>query len=197
MEWVLKCIPIEGDGNCFFRAIAVTIVSTSSDWHTCLNKIQYSNGDLNIEPLNQKLRKVFTEEILGENHQEYEQFLEPFVQNYEEEVHQFTTSGFYDSPIGNAMPLALATALQCSIVTFSQNSSQPTMCASPLGVDSKATAFVVYDPRGSGHYNAALPMHTTGTNTESDSSKSETVSCRCGVNKKLKATSCMFKLTSL
>ena len=107
----------------------------NSEWHTSLQRLGESEGDTSLEPLTEKLRQIFFQELLGENRQEYQEFLAPFVHDYEKEMHHFTNTGFYDSPIGNAMPLALATTLHCSITIFSASSSQPTMCVSPLGVD--------------------------------------------------------------
>ena len=55
------------------------------------------------------------------------------------------------------MPLALSTALQFSIVIFSKDSRTPIMYVTPDNVASEATAFVVYNPEGEGHYIVALP----------------------------------------
>ena len=108
------------------------------------------NSELNIGSLSMALRKTFLDELLGPRYVEYEKFLTPLVHDYQMEARRFLQPTFYDSPIGNAMPFAVATALQCSIVIFPVDTTDPTKYVSPMNVESNATAFVVYDPRGSG-----------------------------------------------
>lgn len=75
---------------------------------------------------------------------------------------------FYDSPIENAMPLAVATA--------------------------NVAAFVVYNSNGSGYYNATLPFYQ-GTTEVSNPAK-KPISCRCGANKKYTRVSSTSSTTS-
>ena len=58
------------------------------------------------------------------------------------------------------MPLALATALQFTILIFHNCDNIPTMYVTPDVVTTEATAFVVYSYcNGLGHYDAAIPCH--------------------------------------
>ena len=81
------------------------------------------------------------------------------------------------------MPLALSTALQFSIVIFSKDSRTPIMYVTPDNVASEATAFVVYNPEGEGHYDVALPYHRCG-NVSSQATKLYVTFCKCGINKR-------------
>lgn len=182
----LKLYSILGDGNCFFSAIAQNIRNDPDRWHSALSNLGIS--DINID-LPAVLRQTFVNELLGSRRQEYVEFLEPLVVNYEESVKCFLHDSFYDSPIGNAMPLAIATALQCSIVIFLADASEHPRYVSPINVQSTATAFLVYNPTGSGHYDAALLIH----NTSLSASVTKSMSCGCGSNKKtvkLSSSSC-------
>ena len=86
------------------------------------------------------------------------------------------------------MPLALATALQISIVIFHKDPNTPTMYVTPEIVTTEASAFLVYTRSEVGHYDAAVPCHKMGAPT----SNSKSNSCRCGANKtNASAKSCM------
>ena len=85
------------------------------------------------------------EELLGPKRPEYEAFLSSLVPNYEQTVKCFLDPSFFNSPIGNAMPLAMARALQCSIVIFFSDISQPPAFVSPVNIDCSSTALDDYD----------------------------------------------------
>ena len=109
----LQLTSILGDGNCFFSAIAENIKHSPDQWKPVLNTIVSDETNLSTV-----LRKAMVEELLGPKRPEYEAFLSPLVPNYELAVKCFLDQSFFNSPIGNAMPLAMARAIQCSIVIF-------------------------------------------------------------------------------
>ena len=170
---------ILGDGNCFFSAVAKNIRHSPDQWKPVLTKLKIDELTAEFD-LTIAMRKAMVDELLGHQRLEYENFLGSLVPNYEQAVKHFLNPTFFDSPIGNAMPLALARAIQCSIVIFHSNISQPPTFISPVNVDCSATAFLVYNPNGSGHYDAALPVHTQATEVV----HTKSFSCRCGSNKK-------------
>lgn len=106
--------------------------------------------------------------------------------DYTVEANKFHDKGYFDSELGNTMPLALSTALQLSLVIFSNDIHTPTMCVTPEVVTTEAVMFLVYDSTGKGHYDAAIPAfkHPKVDRTNAIVSKS----CRCGVNKKSATT---------
>ena len=84
------------------------------------------------------------------------------------------------------MPLAMATILNVNIIIFIKNSHSP-MYVTSLTDPSEKTVFLIYDPEGPGHYDAALPYSYMNNNSNKASIESEIkfqVSCSCGVNKK-------------
>lgn len=134
-----------------------------------------------------KLRVVFVEEILGERRVQYEEFLGPIVEDFERDANKFLMENFYDSPIGNAMPLALATALKCSIVIFPTDTARQPIFVSPQNITTLTTAFVVYEPQGTGHYDAAIPFAVH----DAHPANPKHFSCHCGSYKtNISTTSC-------
>ena len=116
----------------------------------------------------------------------------PYIQhtdlNYDKEANRFANNHYFNSELGNTMPLALATALQISIVIFHKDPNTPTMYVTPEIVTTEASAFLVYTRSEEGHYDAAVPCHKMGAPT----SNSKSNSCRCGANKtNASAKSCM------
>lgn len=184
----LRCVPVIGDGNCFFKAMAINLESDKTRWHQAFSLIGITPGtDYNIS---EKLRVAFVKEILGERRPQYEEFLGPIVDDFEKDANKFLEANFYDSPIGNAMPLALATALRCSIVIYTTDTKRPPMYISPDIVTTIATAFVIYEPQGPGHYDAALPYAVNDTRLDSNEIHRP---CRCGSNKTNISTASCFK----
>lgn len=55
------------------------------------------------------------------------------------------------------MPLALATVLQATIIIFTSNQEHP-IYITPNLITTEEAIILVYDPSGSGHYDAALPF---------------------------------------
>ena len=115
-------------------------------------------------------------ELLGDGRHQYEAFVSHTDIDYTVEAKKFLNPDFYDSALGNTMPLALSMALQFSIVIFSTGSRTRTMYVTPDTVASEATAFVVYTPDRNGHYDAALPIQQVNSISNLSSSPN-TTSC--------------------
>lgn len=121
-------------------------------------------------------------ELLGDRRHQYEAFVSDTDIDYTLEAQKFLNPTFYDSVLGDTMPLALSTALQFSIVIFSTDSRRPVMYVTPDITATDATAFLVYNPDGKGHYDAAIPCHQH-KEAQMPSSAFMSTSCKCGVNK--------------
>ena len=133
--------------------------------------------------LQENLRQVFVSEITGERKQHYKDFLTD-VDNYAQEARKFLDDGYYDSELGNLMPLAMAEALESNIIVFRTDNDQP-FFVTPQGVSLHRTIFLVYDPNGPGHYDAALVYQSPH-----QPCPSKAIKCNCGVNKKELLQSC-------
>ena len=64
------------------------------------------------------------------------------------------------------MPDALATALQTSIIIFTRNTDSPVMYITPEVIKTDYSIFVIFDPTGSGHYDAAVPYSDPAPSTQ-------------------------------
>ena len=141
-----------------------------------------------METLSATLRQVHVKELLGEHRVNYSPYIQHTDLNYDKEANRFANNHYFDSELGNTMPLALATALQISIVIFHKDPNTPIMYVTPEIVTTEASAFLVYTRSEVGHYDAAVPCHKMGAPT----SNSKSNSCRCGANKtNASAKSCM------
>ena len=67
--------------------------------------------NLNVDTLSSVLRKVLVQELLGEQCANYEVFIAHTDLDYCLEANKFNQDGYYDSELGNTMPLVLAMAL--------------------------------------------------------------------------------------
>ena len=156
------------------------MASNSTQWSQTLNLAGWeANKEIILHDLAMLLRQAYVKELLGDNHYLYEAFISHTDIDYST---VFLNPSFYDSVLGNTMPLALSTALQFSIVIFSKDSRTPIMYVTPDNVASEATAFVVYNPEGEGHYDVALPYHRCG-NVSSQTTKLSVTFCKCAWDK--------------
>ena len=155
----LRLQPVKGDGNCFFTSIAYNMLSDLRVWDHCLSLAGTSTSEITVERLSGQLREVYVAELLGERRAQYESFLPHSSFDYETEANRFRQDGYFNSELGDTMPLALATALQFPLIIFSSHSNTPVMYVTPDLVTTEATAFVVHTRSGLGHYDAATPCH--------------------------------------
>jgi hypothetical protein len=187
-EYGLVFSPVMRDGNCFFHSISMNIISDLDRWNSWLTKIGIVDK-LDIGSLLMRLRQAFVQEILGERHASYESFLTRDL-DYCTEASKFLQDGFYASSIGDLMPLAIATVLQASIVIITTSPNSHPIYVTPQVGSIEGTVILVYDPSGSGHYDAVVPSSTTVGQRATEPAtvtniraKSTSVCCRCGVNK--------------
>ena len=169
LGWRFHLTPVVEDGNCFFTSVAFGLLQNATSIVLDLGIALESP----ISVLVSKLREVIVQEWLGPNRCEYEEFL-TMDTCYESEANKFLTDGYYDSELGNSMPLAMSNALKVFIVVFSSQQGSPVYF-----VSSKYTShhglYLAYTAYGGGHYDHCVPM--------SDIDPPQPISkCRCGVN---------------
>ena len=181
-EFGLVLAPAPRDGNCFFHSLSMNIMSNQEIWTNCLTKIGCDNDKPDITSLSAKLRQAFVNEILGERRDVYQNFLTSDL-DYSNEANKFLQEGFYSSSLGDLMPLAMATVLQASIIIITTNPHSHPMYVIPQVGCMEGTIILVYEPTGPGHYDAALP-YSSMIEQATTNALSQTVTCRCRVNKK-------------
>lgn len=174
----LKYHPIDKDGNCFFKSFALNLLCNTENYSNILSQHGITTPH---SELHKQLRQVFVHEVLGERRPTYVTFLEAGTVDFEIEAKRFLEDGYFNSVVGDLMPLALANALHVNIIIFS-NDRQLYVTPdidSPLG-----TIFLVYTAFGAGHYDAALPfcMHPITQIPQASPSLSIVLGCSCGVN---------------
>ena len=164
------------DGNCFFTAVALKLLSNMQRWNHSLSLIG-AKADMRECQVATLLRNNYVKELLGERHSDYEAFVSHCDFDYNEEAKKFYESG-YDTELGNTMPLAMANLLQCPIIIFTKDNTKQTYYIIPETLTTEATILLIHTPLGPGHYDAALPCCSSGR------ARKEVHSCRCGVNKR-------------
>ena len=180
--------PAPADGNCFFKAVALNFMANPERWSLCLTRAGIFNHDsLTLDTLSHQLRQLSVHELMGGRRMMYEDFIPQGDDYYSSEASKFLQDGYYDSALGNIIPLALATALQVPFIIFSKNQHTPLMYITPEIITVDAAVSLVYTPSGPGHYDAALPCSTPA----SISTKPvQSIRCSCGINKKTQGPSC-------
>ena len=114
---------VSGDGNCFFTSIAHNMLSNCKLLEYYLTTlVGIEEAEVILEELSHKLREVYVRELLGKHRVQYEAF---FAHTDLDE------SNYFNSELGDTMPLVLATALQCPILIFHNSNDIPTMYVSP------------------------------------------------------------------
>ena len=163
------------------------MINNPSQWAQTLHMAGLTDGtDVSTQKVSLLLRQAYVKELLGERRHQYEAFVSDIDINYDLEAQKFMDPTFYDSVLGDIMPLALSTALQFSIIIFSTDSRRPVMYVTPDITANDATAFLVYNPDGKGHYDAAVPCNqNTEAQTPLSASTSRSTSCKCGANKRV------------
>ena len=66
----------------------------------------------------QKLRAVFVNYLLGNNRPRYQTFFSEGQDEYERQVQQFKSNGYYNNDIEDFMPTAFSVILRTIIVVF-------------------------------------------------------------------------------
>ena len=109
-----------------------------------------------IPDMTAELRKIFVDKILGDRCTMYEHFVQP-IDEYVTQSKKFLQDGFYNRAVGDLMPVAVATALLANIVIFSTHQDSHPMYVVPMADCPNGIIFLVYNPAGTGHYDAAVP----------------------------------------
>ncbi len=172
-SWNFILEPVCPDGNGFFTSIALNLIHNAEE---NLQRIGIKT-DEPITLLVQKLRDILVREWLGPNRAEYCIWDH---ENFDSEANKFLEDGYYLNSLGDAMPLAMANALNSNIVIFRSTVNLPVTYVSPLAPSSNII-FISYKDCGPGHYDSVLYVGTATMNKLSEDTRTK---CRCGVNAK-------------
>ena len=148
-SWKSRLVPVDRDGNCFFTSVALELVQNATNIIR-----ELSMGlDSPVTDLMLKLREI----IVGEwtDWFEYNSFTSSSKDQYEAEANQFLNNTYYDSELGNTMPLAMANALGVCFVVFTSKEPSPVYYVTPRN-NSNTVLYLAYTERVAGHY-GSLP----------------------------------------
>lgn len=172
-------LPMPGDGDCFLRCISITLSSFltinqgNSKLITYLKSIGISTERSNEDKIN-VLRQLIVQEFTGPNRHLYEPFMiTNTTDSYDTEAQKFLRPGHYDSELGNCVPMAMSNILQIPLVIFTSMENYPiTQIIPRTRVLSEVPIYLAYNHGGSGHYNLAVEV----THTQSNSTTTEATS---------------------
>ena len=153
-------MPMPGDGDCFFHCISESLTSVTEiknvDLVAHLKSIGIRKEMGNGEKVT-VLRNLLVEEFLGQNRPVYEPFLVSSTETLHIEAQKFKDPGYYDSELGNCVPLAMSNILQVPLVIFTSMENYPVTHVIPrTRVLTKVRIYLAYFHCGSGHYDLVV-----------------------------------------
>jgi len=160
-------LPVKGDGNCLFYALAEGIMYEM--------KIDRNDFDLYIRQLlrlRTQFRLVDFADCLRQacvdqwrlNEDYYSQFVDREKVSFLKEVKKFSKNGVSDSILGDIVPLTIANTFNINITIFTSVSDLPRIDVKPehrnnLLLSTRKTIYLAYNQYGIGHYDAAYPRN--------------------------------------
>ena len=170
-------IPITGDGNCFFTAVAFQVLqilmapSCPENLHTHLASIRIKSQH-NVKELSGRLRQLVVDEW-QENAEEYRPFFENIDMHLESEI--FRASGEFAGRLGDALPLTMANILQTPILILATVHNMPFLPVVPRNnLNNGIIIYLSYTQEGPGHYDALVATNfTDGSNNVAKTRHSE------------------------
>ena len=175
-----------------FYSLAKGLLDSPSTWIPILTNNGLSNESMSTLP--HKLRILFVHEVSGEKHERYRSFTTLLESEYRTETSKFLSDGYYDSCVGNLMPLSMANILHASFVII-RPYDKP-LYVTPEDSICHGTIFLVYQGNAQGHYDAALSSRQEDFNTtliDSVAMEVTDIKCSCGKNSKEEVLSCVHR----
>ena len=189
--WSFSRIEVPGDGDCFFAAVGQNLANRED-----LQQILKLTGDVTLSEITKQLRKLLVDEWLGDHKQEYICFFvcdecdeQKKLEIYTRCACEFLVPGFYQSALGDAMPLGMANALKLPIVIFTSKRESPVLCITPQETMSTIPIFVTLNYFDSGHYDYAV---FSGKLTMPPPARRY---CNCGLSTKEPRKSCVENMS--
>lgn len=179
-SWGFQLHPVEGDGNCFFSAIAFAIIDQRQqiEMHKPDHLVNHGiSNSMDIKSIAMKIRQIIVGEWMS-NASEYQKFITD-DHIVTEEAPKFLQEGYFFGPMGNTMVLAVSNALDIPVVIFSSADHYPVINITPRVCKVPVPLFVAFNQAGAGHYDAISfkgGQHALLKNTDGKQ-------CNCGKNR--------------
>ena len=152
-------LPVTGDGNCFFRAVAFQLLqiltSKSCPQNISENLQAYGiNDQTNADELSKYLRQLTVDEF-QKNPQHYSSFFEGIDIYTESE--KFRRNGEFSGRLGDALPLAMTNVLNIPIIILTTVHNMPFLSLAPrTNFSHDVVIYLSYIQDGPGHYDAVV-----------------------------------------
>lgn len=188
--WKFKIHPILGDGNCFFSAVAFSLIIKEQEFIQHDPNFFFANS---LETNDQKKLGMKLRELIVKEWKNNVNYYQDFVQcNVDEEADKFLQSGVYCGELGDTMVLALANALQVSIIVLSSIQYHPIINILPRQSIAPVSLFLAYNQYGPGHYDGLIEEDATLTQHGGTQPLQNAIAshCSCGKNDKNSKTHC-------
>ena len=183
-SWGFQLHPVEGDGNCFFSAIAFAIC-VQREQIECKKPdhlVKHGIEKMDIGSIAIKIRQMVVDEWMS-NADEYQKFIGN-EHSVTEEAPKFLQQGYFFGPMGNTMVLAVSNALGIPIVVFSSANHYPIINITPRVCEVPIPLYIAFNQPGAGHYDS---VSLTGEQHKKLQHVHET-KCNCGKNKPYSTT---------
>ena len=144
--WGMERLPVCGDGNCCFSAVASGMIMTHLQTH--FHEVGIQSMD-NADILGHQLRPLAVREW-KDNKDYYKGFL--VDTDTEVEADSFLQSGYFNSQLGDTMVLALANALGIPMIIFTTMLCHAVVHITPRHTKSHTPIYLAYSHGGTGHY---------------------------------------------
>lgn len=141
----LERVKIEGDGNCFFRAVIVGLRAEG------LTECSEVNLEGEMEDVILELRNKMADELRDNKEFYKEDFSDEYLdRHYDGDVEEVRKTTTFNLKVCDCMPLAMARALGIHIIVVQSNNAVPY----DTEVASSTTIHLAYNSFGGGHYDA-------------------------------------------
>ncbi|CAF1300986.1 unnamed protein product [Adineta steineri] len=158
-------IPVKGDGNCLFYALAEGLMyemkSDPNDFGLQLRRALRLPSNFHLVDFADRLRQICVDQWrLHEDY--YSQFVDTEKVAFLKEVKKFSKNGVSDSTLGDIVPLTIANTLNINITIFTSVLDLPRIDVKPEQKQNsvsltRKTIYLAYNQYGLGHYDAAYP----------------------------------------
>ena len=172
--WKCRRVPVTGDGNCLFMAIAMGIIDRIRSGDLSLIHQLQLDENATIPTIIMALRRQMVHE--WNTNDFYQAFVTLDISTISEE---FLASGCFKGDLGDLIVLTLANVLHCPIILFTSISDMPIICIAPTveAMNTTHPIFLTFFQSGAGHYDYAVPYKEDVMQARPTAS---TTKCTCG-----------------
>ena len=166
--WNFDRVVVNGDGNCFFTSVAISLIAHIQAGHVngrlTLARVGLQDCDF-MDPVvvSRALRTAVVDEWLGENSDNYQGFTTVDIRSHAE---RYRVNGEFAGELGDLMGIANILRIPLLIFTNIQNMlvivTTPSLCVPETPVP----LHLVYNSTGPGHYDYAVAKESPPCETK-------------------------------